>query len=44
LASEDVSARHAEINARLRNEYFATVELAKRLALSKQIFPMAGGK
>ncbi len=44
MTSEDGAGRHAEINARLRNEYFATVELAKRLALNKQIFPMAGAK
>jgi lipoteichoic acid synthase len=40
LTTEEVASPNAEIASRMRQEYFATVELAKRLALAKQIFPM----
>ena len=35
----DVSGKHVEEFARLRREYFAQVELAKRLSAAQQIFP-----
>src|SRR5262245_19482142 len=41
LTAEEVAGQNAEIASRMRQEYFATVELAKRLALGKQIFPMS---
>jgi len=44
LTLQDVAVHHPEVHVQLRNEYFATVELAKRLALAKQIFPMSAGK
>jgi len=44
LSARDVTAQHPKAATQLSNEYFATVELAKRLAIGKRIFPMAGGK
>jgi phosphoglycerol transferase MdoB-like AlkP superfamily enzyme len=36
-----VADQHSEAAERVRKEYFATVELAKRLAVGKQVFPFA---
>ena len=40
ITVEEVTGQHVDTAARLRLEYFASVELAKRLALGKQIYPM----
>lgn len=40
LDAAELSAQHPEVWRALRREYFATVELARRLALDKRIFPM----
>jgi phosphoglycerol transferase MdoB-like AlkP superfamily enzyme len=44
ITADEVTAQHAEANAQLRKEYFATVELARRLAVGKQIFPISAGQ
>lgn len=44
ISARDLTLQQPEAAAQLGKEYFATVELAKRLALGKQIFPMPGGK
>lgn len=38
----DLSGHRPDVWTQLRREYFATVELARRLALDKRIFPMPG--
>jgi hypothetical protein len=38
----DLAERQPEMARRLRREYFAQIELAKRLALGKRIFPPEG--
>jgi len=40
MTADEVTAWHTEAGAQWRKEYFAAVELAKRLALGKRIFPM----
>lgn len=39
MKTSETGGQNAEAAARLRKEYFAAIELAKRLALGKQIFP-----
>jgi phosphoglycerol transferase MdoB-like AlkP superfamily enzyme len=41
MTAEEMTGQHAETASGLRREYFAAVELAKRLAIAKQIFPMS---
>lgn len=41
MSADEVTGQHTETNARMRKEYFAAVELAKRLAIGKRIFPMS---
>jgi phosphoglycerol transferase MdoB-like AlkP superfamily enzyme len=40
MTVEELTGQHADTAAPLGLEYFASVELAKRLALGKQIYPM----
>jgi phosphoglycerol transferase MdoB-like AlkP superfamily enzyme len=41
---EDVTAQQPELARRLKREYFSQIELAKRLAAERRIFPMSAGK
>jgi phosphoglycerol transferase MdoB-like AlkP superfamily enzyme len=44
VSVEDVTAQQPELARRLKREYFSQIELAKRLAAERRIFPATAGK